>query len=225
MVNFLYLPLTIGLFIAAKHLQQRLSVTWLNPVLITLSILVVSLLAFDISFDDYNQYSGWLSKLLEPAVVALGVPLYKQLYDIKAELPRIAITIVVAAVVAIATTVGLALVVGASPEIAASLAPKSVTTPIAVLISEQVAGEPALTAIAVLITGLVGAVVGIPVLKLCGVHSSKAQGIAMGTACHALGTARIAEEGHQQGAYGALALVLSATFSAMLCPLIVPLFA
>ncbi|MDO6764666.1 LrgB family protein [Agarivorans sp. 1_MG-2023] len=225
MINFLYLPLTIALFIAAKHFQQRFSVTWLNPVLITLTILVIALLALGIPFADYNQYSGWLSKLLEPAVVALGVPLYKQLYEIKSELPRIAITILVAAAVAISSTVAMALMVGASPEIAASLAPKSVTTPIAVLISEQVAGEPALTAIAVLITGLVGAVVGIPVLKLCGVHSSKAQGIAMGTACHALGTARIAEEGHQHGAYSALALVLSATFSALLCPLIVPLFA
>ena len=72
---------------------------------------------------------------------------------------------------------------------------------------------------------LSGAVIGSPVLKLCGVHSTKAQGIAMGTACHALGTARIAEEGHQQGAYGALALVLSATLSAMLCPILVPLLA
>jgi len=223
MINFLYLPLTIGLFIAVKYCQQRFSVSWLNPVLITLIILVIALLSLGIPFNEYNQYSGWLSELLEPAVVALGVPLYKQLHQIKKELPRITITIFIAALIAISSTVVMALLIGASPEIAASLAPKSVTTPIAVLISEQVAGEPAITAIAVLITGLVGAVLGMPLLKLCGVHSSKAQGIAMGTACHALGTARIAEEGHQQGAYGALALVLSATFSALLCPIIVPL--
>ncbi|WP_427983618.1 LrgB family protein [Agarivorans sp.] len=224
-MNFFYLPLTIGLFVAARALQQRLAISWLNPVLITLVILVAALLSLDISFSDYNQYSGWLTQLLEPAVVALGVPLYKQLNDIKRELPQIMVIILLSALIAIISTVVVALAVGASSTIAASLAPKSVTTPIAVLISDQVSGEAALTAIAVLFTGLVGAVIGSPVLKLCGVHSSKAQGIAMGTACHALGTARIAEEGHQQGAYGALALVLSATFSAMLCPILVPLLA
>ena len=151
MFNLLYLPLTIGLFIVAKHYQQRFAVSWLNPVLITLIILVTALLALDIPFNDYNQYSGWLSKLLEPDVVALGVPLYKQLHQIKKELPRIAIVIFIAAFIAISSTVILALVVGTSPEIAASLSPKSVTTPIAVLISAQVAGEPAVTAIAVLI--------------------------------------------------------------------------
>jgi len=223
MSNFVYLPFTIGLYLLAKRLQRHCPSPWLNPVLITLTILVLTLIFFNIHYSDYNQYSGWLSELLQPAVVALGVPLYRQIHEIKRELPRIGLTILASALIAITSTVLFALMVGATPQIAASLAPKSVTTPIAVLISEQVQGQPALSAIAVLLTGLVGAVIGLPVLKLFGVHSRKAQGIAMGTACHALGTARIAEEGHQEGAYSALALVLSATFSAILCPLIVPL--
>ncbi len=225
MINILYLPLTIVVFIAAGHLQNRYPFPLFNPVLISIIVLVSGLLLFGISFETYNEYSGWLTKLLEPAVVALGVPLYKQLPEIRRELPKISLTILVAAAIAISSSVGLALIVGATSEIAISIAPKSVTTPIAVLISAQVHGQPAITAIGVLITGLVGSIIGLPVLKLFGVHSGKAQGIAMGTACHALGTARIAQEGYQQGAYGAIALVLSATFSAILCPLIVPLLA
>ncbi|WP_432453739.1 MULTISPECIES: LrgB family protein [unclassified Agarivorans] len=222
MINLIYLPLTIALYIFAKRLQQRYPSPWLNPVLISLTVLVIALLSFGIAFSDYNQYSGWLSELLQPAVVALGVPLYKQLHEIKRELPRIALTVLAAVLIAVSSTLLMALLVGATPVIAASLSPKSVTTPIAVLISEQVQGQPALSAIAVLITGLVGAVAGLPTLRLFGIHSIKAQGIAMGTACHALGTARISEDGHQQGAYSALALVLSAIFTAILCPMIVP---
>ena len=223
LLNLLYLPLTIGVFLLAREAQKRFPYTWLNPVLISLTVLVSLLLTLDISFADYNQYSGVLSELLQPAVVALGVPLYQQLHAIKKQLPMILLTVFVATLIAISSTVLLAALVGATPEIAASLAPKSVTTPIAVLISAQIQGQPALSAVAVLVTGLVGAVVGVPLMKRFGIASAQAQGIAMGTACHALGTARISEEGYQQGAYSALALVISATFSAMLSPILVPM--
>ena len=151
------------------------------------------------------------------------MPLYQQIHAIKKELPQITITVVASVILAITSTLLLALMLKVTPEVAISLAPKSVTTPIAVLIVDKVGGQAPLAAIAVIITGLVGAVIGLPWMKLMGVHSAKAQGVAMGTACHALGTARIAEEGQIQGAYSALAMVLSATFSAILAPIIVPL--
>jgi len=222
-MSFLYLPLTIGIYIAAQKLQKRFPNPLLNPVFVTLTTLVAILLLGHIEFAQYNEYSQYLTQLLQPAVVALGVPLYQQMHAIKKELPKIAITVVIAVMVAITSTVFLALLLKVTPQVAISLAPKSVTTPIAVLIVEQINGHASLAAIAVIITGLVGAVIGVPWLKWTGVHSNKAQGIAMGTACHALGTARIAEEGKQQGAYSALAMVLSATFSAILAPVIVPL--
>lgn len=223
MTNLIYLPVTIAIYIAAQKLQQRLNLALLNPVLITISLLVAWLLLADISYQDYHRYTHWLSYLLQPAVVALGVPLYQQLHKIKAELPHIALVVAVAALIAISSTVLLALIMGASPHIAASLAAKSVTTPVAVTISQHIQGQAAITAIAVIITGLVGAVVGRPWLQLLGITHAKAQGIAMGTACHALGTAKIAESGSQQGAYSALAMVLSAVFSALLCPILVPI--
>lgn len=221
-MNLLYLPLTIVIFLACVKLHKRFSYSFLNPLLITLMILVGLLLGVDISYQDYNEGAHWLSDLLQPAVVALGVPLYTQMSAFKRELPAIMITVALASVLAIVSTVLLALLVGATNTVAASLAPKSVTTPIAVLISEQVGGNQPLAAIAVIITGLMGAIFGVPWLKWVGIKSAKAKGIAMGTACHALGTARIAEEGGEEGAYSALALVLSAAFSALLAPIFVP---
>ena len=191
--------------------------------MITLLLLVAMLLISGIDYQDYNQYNQWLTDLLQPAVVALGVPLFQQIRAIRKDLGKIVLTVLISVIVAITTTVALALVAGASAEVAASLAPKSVTTPIALLISEQTGGLTPLTAIAVIIAGLVGAVFGVPWLNWLQIRSARAQGVAMGTACHALGTARISEQGVKHGAYSAFALVLSATLSALLCPLLVPL--
>ena len=223
MINFFYLPLTIGVYIAAQFLQRKFKSPLLNPVLLSLAALIALLFFAGIDYKNYNQFSSWLTELLKPSVVALGVPLYLQLHTIKRELGQILSTVGISIVVAITVSTAIALVLGASTEVAVSLSPKSVTTPIAVLISEQIGGQPSITAIAVIITGLVGAVFGVPWLKILKITNPKAQGIAMGTACHALGTARIAEEGATQGAYSALSLVLSAIFCALLCPIIVPL--
>lgn len=222
-LTLLYLPLTILIYIGAQKLSKRFPTPLFNPVLLTIVSLALMLLALDIEYVRYNEYNQYLTELLQPAVVALGVPLYQQLHAIKKELLQIVIIVAIAVVIAISSTVALALVLKMTPEIAISLAPKSVTTPIAVLIAEQTQGLASLAAIAVIVTGLVGAVIGVSWLKWTGVKTAKSQGVAMGTACHALGTARIAEESTQHGAYSALAMVLSATFSAILAPIIIPL--
>lgn len=222
-MNFIYLPLTVLIYLLAVKLQQRINLTVLNPVLITLCVLVTLLLVTATPYADYQAYSSWLTKLLEPAIVALGIPMYQQMRSIRQALPKILLTVTAAAFLAITTTVGLCLMIKAGDLIAASLAPKSVTTPIAVIISESVEGMPALSAMAVMVTGLVGAIFGEPWLTWLKVTTPTARGMAMGIASHALGTAQIAKHNHQSGAYSALALVLSAVISALLCPLLVPL--
>lgn len=222
-MSFFYPLLTIVLFVTAQLLQQRFPTPLLNPVLVTLVTLLLLLATSGISYQSYNQYSQWLSDLLQPAVVALGVPLYQQLRQIRRSLVAIVPITLIAVAIALSSTVLLSLLIGASEEIAISLAPKAVTTPIAVLISDAAGGVEALTAIAVIIAGLVGAVIGEKWLSLCGVTSSPARGMAMGVASHALGTAQISRSDQVAGAYSALALVLSAIFSALLCPLILPL--
>jgi predicted murein hydrolase (TIGR00659 family) len=219
-MNLMFLPLTIGVYLAAVKLQRRYPTPVLNPVLVSLICLMALVLLTHSSYQDYRFYSHWLSDLLQPAVVALGVPLYLQLRSIAKALPKILLTAGLSALLAVSSTILIALVVKSSPLIAASLAPKSVTTPIAVIISESIAGVPALTAIAVILTGLIGAIFGPFWLTKIGVREPTARGIAMGIACHALGTAQIAQENEQAGAYSALALVLSAIFTALICPVV-----
>lgn len=217
-----YLLLTVTTYRLAMVLQQRFQHPLLNPVLISLTLLVALLLLAEIPYQNYMAGAHWLSDLLGLSVVALGVPLFQQLQHIRRELPGVLLVVALSTLFALFSTVILALLVGAEAYIATSLAPKSVTTPIAVMIVEQMQGSPSLAALAVIVTGLVGAIAGLPLLDLLGIHRPKARGIAMGTACHALGTARIVNEGEEQGAYSALALVLSATMSAIFAPLLVP---
>lgn len=219
-----YLPLTVIIYFLCVKVNQKYNFALLNPVLISIIILISILIIFEIEYATYNQYNQLLTDLLQPAVVALGIPLYKQLSSIKSELPILLIFISISITISTVIVILLTIIIGSNPEIIASLAPKSITTPIAVLISKQTNGNPALSAIAVIITGLVGAIVGIPILNLLKIKSKKARGLAMGTISHALGTAKITQEDNISGAYSAFALIISASVSAIICPIIVPFF-
>ncbi len=220
---YIYPFLTIALFYGAQKLQHRFPLPFLNPVLLSLIALIAIILLTGGTFEEYNKYSHFISDLLDISVVALGVPLYHQFHSIHKALPKLLTIALISAIIAISSTILLSLIVGASNEIAISLAPKSVTTPIAVLISEKSGGIAALSAVAVLVTGISGAVFGEKMLALFKVTSDEAIGAAMGIASHALGTAQISRHNPKAGAYSAFTLVLSAIFSALLCPPIVRL--
>ncbi|WP_252177464.1 LrgB family protein [Endozoicomonas sp. 4G] len=222
MKGLLYCSLTIAVYLMAWKLQNRFQHSLLNPVLISILVLAGMLLAGNIPYSDYQQGGDWLSKLLNIAVVALGVPLYQQMREIHRELPGVILVVFISSLFALVSTVILALLAGADGQVAISLAPKSVTTPIALMIVDNLNGVPSLAAIAVILTGLMGAIFGLPLLSLLKITDPKARGIAMGTACHALGTARMAQSSLKEGAYSALALVLSASISALLAPWVVP---
>lgn len=222
-MNWLYLPLTIAIYLLALRLYRLVKTPWLNPLLVTLVALCSLLLAMDVSYQHYQQQAHWLSDLLQLAVVALGVPLYQQMTALRRKLPAIMLLLLIATLLAVSGSLLLGLLIGAGQEIALSLAPKSVTTPVAVIISQQIGGQPALSALAVIVTGIVGAISGPWWMRWLKIESAAAQGLAMGTACHALGTARILEEGAEQGAYSALAMVVSAALTAVIAPLLVPL--
>ncbi|WP_422410435.1 MULTISPECIES: LrgB family protein [unclassified Endozoicomonas] len=222
MKGLLYFSLTVVVYLIAWKLQNRFKYSLLNPLLISILVLVGILLAGNIPYSDYQQGGNWLSNLLGIAVVALGVPLYQQMRDIHRELPGVILVVFISSLFALVSTVILAVLAGADGQVAISLAPKSVTTPIAVMIVDSLNGVPSLTAIAVILTGLMGAIFGLPLLSLLKITDPKARGIAMGTACHALGTARMVQSSLKEGAYSALALVLSASISALLAPWVTP---
>jgi predicted murein hydrolase (TIGR00659 family) len=212
------LALTFGVFLLVRILQKRTGWILLNPILLTILILIAFLELTGISYDTYSQAGHYIDFWLQPAVVALGVPLYLQLDMIKKQWFPILVSQLVGCVAGILSVVIVAKLLGASPEVVCSLAPKSVTTPIAMEISRSTGGIPSLTAAVVVVVGLFGAVFGFQVLKLGHVTRPIAQGLSMGTATHAVGTSTAMQVSRKYGAYAGLGLTLNGILTALLTP-------
>ncbi len=158
--------------------------------------------------------------MAEAAVVALGVPLYLQLETIKKQLLPIILSQLAGCIVGVISVVLIAKLMGASQEVILSLAPKSVTTPIAMEVTKTLGGIPSLTAAVVVCVGLLGAVLGFKTMKIMHVGSPIAQGLSMGTAAHAVGTSTAMDISSKYGAYASLGLTLNGIFTALLTPTI-----
>ena len=217
------LPLTLAVFFAARQLATRVRIALLNPLLVSMVVIIPFLLLTGIPYERYFQGSKILNDLLQPAVVALAYPLYEQLHQIRARWKSIITICFVGSVVAMVTGTSIALLMGATPEIAASILPKSVTTPIAMAVGGSLGGIPAISAMCVIFVGILGAVFGHTLLNVMRIRTKASRGLAMGTASHALGTARCAERDYQEGAFSSLALVICGIITSLLAPFIFPL--
>lgn len=217
------LPLTLLVFFAARRLAARYNMPLLNPLLVSMAVIIPVLLALNIPYDHYFAGSEVLNDLLQPAVVALAFPLYEQLHQIRARWKSIISVCFIGSVAAIASGTLIALWMGASDEIAASVLPKSVTTPIAMAVASAIGGIPAISAVCVIFVGILGAVFGHALFARSGIRTKAARGLAMGTASHALGTARCAEVDFQEGAFSSLALVICGIMTSLLAPFLFPL--
>lgn len=164
-----------------------------------------------------------MNALLQPAVVALAFPLYEQLHQIRARWKSLLLICLVGSVLAMVSGAAVVLWLGSSPEIAASVLPKSVTMPIAMATSHAIGGIPAVSAICVMFVGIFGAVFGYPILKLLRITTPAARGLSIGATAHALGTARCVEEDYQEGAYSSLALAICGVITSLSAPLIFPI--
>ncbi|WP_437889271.1 CidB/LrgB family autolysis modulator [Phytobacter sp. V91] len=217
------LPLTLVVFFAARKLAARFKMPLLNPLLVAMVVIIPFLLLTGIPYDHYFQGSKILNDLLQPAVVALAFPLYEQLHQIRARWKSIITICFIGSVVAMVTGSVIALMMGATPEIAASVLPKSVTTPIAMAVGGSIGGIPAISAVCVIFVGVLGAVFGHSLLNLMRIKTKSARGLAMGTASHALGTARCSELDYQEGAFSSLALVICGIITSLIAPFLFPL--
>lgn len=221
--KYLLLALTFGAFALFKELQRRTGWVLLNPILLTIALLILFLKLTGISYETYQEGGQLIEFWLKPAVVALGVPLYLQLEMIKKQLLPILLSQLVGCLVGIVSVVLVAKLLGATPDVICSLAPKSVTTPIAMEVSNTTGGIPSLTAAVVVLVGLFGAVFGFKILTLGKVKSPIAQGLSMGTASHAIGTSAAMEISRKYGAYASLGLTLNGILTALLTPTILRL--
>lgn len=196
----------------------------LNPVLIAVCVIVGLLVLTDTDYGTYFEGAQFVHFLLGPATVALAVPLYRQVQQIRKSLLAIVVAVVSGSLTAAASAVGIAWLLGASEKTVLSMAPKSVTAPVAMGIAEQLGGLPTLTAVVVILTGITGAIVGTGLLRLLRVTDDRAAGLAIGVASHGIGTARAFQVSEVAGAFSGLAMGLNALATAILIPIMVRLF-
>ncbi len=216
-----HLTLTLVAFQVGSWVYNRSGMNpLLNPVLLSILIIIAVLFATDTGYDDYFGGAQFVHFLLGPATVALAVPLYRQFEKVRRSAVGIVASIAVGSVTASVSAVLLAWLLGSTRETLASLAPKSVTTPVAMGITEKLGGLPSLTAIMVIVTGIAGAMLGPAVLNLVRVRNMAARGLAMGTASHGIGTARAMQVDEVAGAFSGLAMGINALATALLLPLL-----
>ncbi|MDE5642440.1 MAG: LrgB family protein [Muribaculaceae bacterium] len=217
------LALTFTVFLASRLLQKRTGLVFLNPILVSIVVLIAFLSFAGVSYETYSGSCRYIDFWLKPAVVALGVPLYRQLEAIKKQILPLLVAELAGCVVGLVSVVLIAELLGASREVVLSLAPKAVTTPIAMEVSRAMGGQPALTASVVICTGIFGGMAGFRMLRMSRVSSPIASGISIGTAAHAVGTSVAMEKGYRYGAYSSLGLTLNGLFTALLAPFVLEL--
>ena len=218
--NLVLLALTFGIFYGARQFQKWTGWIVLNPILVTIAVLIVFLMLTGIRYETYAQTGGFIEFWLKPAIVALGVPLYQHLGQIRRQFLPIFLSQLAGCIVGVVSVVVIAQMMGASRETIVSLAPKSVTTPIAMEVCQALGGIPSLTAAIVVSVGLFGAVFGFKVLEVWHIKTPYSQGLSIGTASHAVGTSRAMEKGETYGAYASLGLILNGVLTALLAPFI-----
>ncbi len=216
-----HLTLTLVAFQCAKWVFEKSGYfPLLNPVLMSILLIVGVLILTDTDYATYFQGAQFVHFLLGPATVALAVPLYQQWKHIRRSAVAIVLSVLIGSLTAIISAVGVAYAMGAAPEVLASLAPKSTTAPVAMAISSELGGVPSITAVVVIFTGIIGAMFGPALLMFFRVYDERSAGLAIGTASHGIGTARAVQLSDAAGAFSGLAMGLNAVATALLLPLL-----
>lgn len=215
------LTLTLVAYRVALWVHVRCGRTpLLNPVLLAVAALSLLLAMTGTPYRTYFDGAQFVHFLLGPATVALAVPLYRNFAAVKQSALALAVALTAGSLTAAGSAVGIGWALGASRDTLLSLAPKSVTAPIAMGIAEQLGALPSLTAVLVILTGIIGATLGTTVLRLLHVRDQRAQGFALGVASHGIGTARALQLGETAGAFSGLAMGLNGLATAILLPLL-----
>ncbi|GAB5097172.1 LrgB family protein [Caballeronia sp. LP006] len=220
------LTITLLAYLIAQRIYAAFKFNPLaNPVLIAVAIVVVVLKTSNTPYDTYFDGAQFVHFLLGPATVALALPLYRQLANLRRLALPIIVSLAAGSLTAIVSAVSVGALMGASRQTVASLAPKSATTPIAMAVAKQVGGVPSLTAVLVISTGVFGAVAARGILNLLRVNEVEARGFALGVASHGIGTARAFQVSEEMGAFAGLGMGLNGVFTAFVVPVLLPMLA
>ena len=217
------LTLTLVCYQIAYAIHSRLGMhPAANPVLLAVAMLVAILLVTDTPYPIYFDGAQFVHFLLGPATVALAIPLYAQIGRLKKLALPLLVALVAGSLAAALSAVALGALFGASHELLMSLAPKSVTTPIAMGVAEKLGGLPSLTAVLVIATGILGAIGAHGLYRALHIEDHAVRGFAIGLASHGIGTARAFQVSEQAGAFAALAMGLNGLFTAAALPALLP---
>ena len=221
--SLFWLAVTLAAYAIAQRFYKFTNWNSLaNPVAVAILIVILLITATGTSYKTYFDGAQFIHFLLGPTTVALAVPLY----DLRVQLAKNWLPIVLGlfsgSIVAIVSAVLIAGALGASPETMISLAPKSVTTPIAMTVAEKMGGMPALAASFVVLTGVLGGVIAGHIFKLLKVDSAPARGFSLGLASHGIGTSRAFQISEEAGTYASLAIGLTGLVTALIAPVLLP---
>lgn len=214
------LALTIGSFVIATQIFRRTRFLLLHPVLLTAVAVIAFLYFTDIEYARYKSATSILDFALGMSVVSLGYLMHEQAEHLRKSTLPILLSTIAGCIVGIMSVVGIAIAFGLERNIITSIAPKSVTVPIAIATAEPLGGIVAVTSVVVFCTGLFGSIFGPKILEICHISDPAAKGFALGAASHGIGTSRAIELGATEGAMAGLAMALTGLGTAILLPLV-----
>lgn len=216
---------TVGIYMGVKRFYRKYTRVLFTPILLAPVAVVLLLLGTGLPYESYHEGARWLSEMIGPATVALAVPLYKNAGILKKHALAIISSVFFGSTVAILSSIWLAKKLGFPMELTGSLVPHSATTPIAVAASDMMGGIPSVAAALVLLTGILGMVVGPVVIRLFRIRHDIARGVLLGTGAHAAGTSKAFEFGTVAGSISSVAMILTAFFTLCTAPWLLRLLA
>ena len=209
--NSAYFGVTVSLigYGAGIMLKKKFKYAFLNPLLISIIFVIGVVMLCGVDYESYENSAQYLSYLLTPATVCLAVPLYQQMTLLKKNLAAVACGILAGVLASLGSVLLLAFLFGLEHDVYVTLLPKSITTAIGMGVSEELGGLVTITVAVIIVTGVIGNVIGEAVCKLFRIYEPIAKGLALGTSSHAIGTAKALEMGEVEGAMSSLAIAVA----------------
>ncbi|WP_218139254.1 LrgB family protein [Propionibacterium cyclohexanicum] len=212
--------LTIVIYLVSKKVHAHWTSAWTMPLLITPAVLIVLVLVFNVKYTTFHHDTSWLVTLLGPTTVAFAVPIWRQRHLIRTHWAVLLVGVLVGSGVAIGSSFLLATVLGIRGALRLSLLPRSISTPFAMTMSTDIGGNSDLTSVFVVLTGILGVIVGEALLTYLPLRTELSKGMMLGMGAHGMGTAKAQEVGTTEGAIAGLAMVLSGVMNVLLAPVL-----
>lgn len=212
--------ITLGAYLLGLQVKRKTKMAIMNPLLVAVTLIILFLVVFRIDYEVYQKGSQYVSYLLTPATVCLAIPLYRQLRLLKDHLAAVAGGIASGVLTSILSIYAMSRLFGLSHEYYVTLLPKSITTAIGMGVSQEAGGIVVLTVVSIILTGILGNVIGEAVFRLFSISDPIAKGLALGTSAHAIGTAKALELGEIEGAMSSLAIAVAGLLTVAAVPLV-----